>query len=201
MTFRKIETFAQDEVRPASIFAFNMHGTSQASGWPDPYFINSNSWHRVACPVPMDALFVEVVGMFVGGAQACDFFFHVDVRDPHEQKTMESGGDWSDVNGSGTFYTFYCGIHAPYHNLRTSFGMFRWPVYQQRALLRWKLDDGGGGTGNLVYDNPVGINVSCVGYGMPAPSTVEVAAERSDEIDWSYWANPPKWLDEMGRLG
>jgi hypothetical protein len=192
--FHKLDVYGEDRVRPPSIFAFNMHGASQSSGWPDPYFINSNSWHRVPCPVPPEALFVEVVGMFVGGAQVCDFFFHVDVRDPHENNDPSTGGDWRDVNGSGTFYTYYCGIHAPYHNLRTSFGIFRWPLYQGSALLRWKLDDGGGGTMDKIYNNPVGINVQCVGYCLPAG----VMATSIPAM--AYWADEPAWVREMGEV-
>ena len=174
--FSKIDTYATDEVRPPSIFALNYGSVQQSprhiQGWPSQYYVNSNSWHHIPCPVPPEATFVEVVGMFVGGGQdAGPFFFHVDVRDPHENKDPATAGDWSDVGGQGSFYYYYNtqSGNPPYGyaNVRAPFGIFRWPVYQQKCLLRWKLDTGDQ-TGRNPYNNPFGINIWAVGYCVPA---------------------------------
>jgi hypothetical protein len=165
MQFEKINEYATRQVRGTTIFAFNMHGASPGSGWgmngTENSYLNANSWHRPPCPVPAEADYVTVQGMWVGGAQeAGPFFFHIDIRDPNENPSMESALDWSDVGGQGSIYYYYFNwnVRAPM--------WFRAPLdNQQRMLLRWKLETGDS-TGRNVYMNPVGLNLWCAGYGV-----------------------------------
>src|SRR5215475_586089 len=141
MNFERISTYGTRTVRGTTVFGFNMGGVSTPSGWgmngTENSYLNANSWHRPPAPVPSQARYIDIAGMFVGGAQEYGpFFFHVDVHDPDENPSVQSALDWTAVGGQGTFYYYY-----NFWNIRAPF-WFRFPITDGKMLLRWKLDTG-----------------------------------------------------------